>query len=197
MLVNAVYLRALGLEGLAATTTPASHAAEGMFGGWGDHFVTAAIAISTFGFLDLAILAPTRVYYAMAADGVFLPALARLHPIYRTPWLAIVIQTTWSCILAATGTYERLLNYVVFADWIFFGLTVSTIFVFRRRLPLDQRPGDSYRAPGYPIVPLLFVLVSAVVVLSVVRSDPSSAFRGALLLGLGVPVFLWFRRRPS
>ena len=197
VLVNAVYLRALGLEGLAATTTPASHAAAGMFGGWGDTFVTAAIAISTFGFLDLAILAPTRVYYAMAADGVFLPALARLHPIYRTPWLAIVIQTTWSCILAATGTYERLLNYVVFADWIFFGLTVSTIFVFRRRLPLDQRPDDAYRAPGYPIVPLLFVLVSAVVVLSVVRSDPSSAFRGALLLGLGVPVFLWFRRRPS
>jgi APA family basic amino acid/polyamine antiporter len=197
VLVNAVYLRALGLEGLAATTTPASRAAEGMFGGWGDNFVTAAIAISTFGFLDLAILAPTRVYYAMAADGVFLPALARLHPIYRTPWLAIVIQTTWSCILAATGSYERLLNYVVFADWIFFGLTVSTIFVFRRRLPLDRRPGDSYRAPGYPIVPLLFVLVSAVVVLSVVRSDPSSAFRGALLLALGIPVFLWFRRRPS
>jgi APA family basic amino acid/polyamine antiporter len=197
VLVNAVYLRALGLEGLAATTTPASRAAEGLFGGWGDNFVTAAIAISTFGFLDLAILAPTRVYYAMAADGVFLPALARLHPIYRTPWLAIVIQTTWSCILAATGSYERLLNYVVFADWIFFGLTVSTIFVFRRRVPLGQRPGDSYRAPGYPIVPLLFVLVSAAVVMSVVRSDPASALRGVLLLGLGVPVFLWFRRRPS
>ena len=87
--VNVVYLRALGLEGLAATTTPASKAAALMFGGLGDRFVTAAIAISTFGFLDLAILAPTRVYYAMAADGVFLPALSRLHPTYRTPWLAI------------------------------------------------------------------------------------------------------------
>ena len=129
VLVNAVYLRALGLEGLAATTTPASKAAEGMFGTFGDRFVTAAIAISTFGFLDLAILAPTRVYYAMAADGVFLPALARLHPRYRTPWLAIVIQSTWSCVLAATGRYEQLLNYVVFADWIFFGLTVGTVLV--------------------------------------------------------------------
>ena len=77
VLVNVVYLRALGLEGLAATTTPASKAAEGMFGALGDRFVTAAIAISTFGFLDLAILAPTRVYYAMAADGVFFPALAQ------------------------------------------------------------------------------------------------------------------------
>ena len=133
--VNVVYLRALGLEGLAATTTPASKAAAMMFGSLGDRFVTAAIAISTFGFLDLAILAPTRVYYAMAADGVFLPALARLHPRYRTPWVAIVIQSTWSCVLALTGRYEQLLNYVVFADWIFFGLTVATLLVFRRMLP--------------------------------------------------------------
>jgi basic amino acid/polyamine antiporter, APA family len=197
VLVNTVYLRTLGLEGLAATTTPASKAAAGLFGTWGDVFVTAAIAISTFGFLDLAILAPTRVYYAMAADGLFLPALARLHPIYRTPWLAIVIQSTWSCILAATGSYERLLNYVVFADWIFFGLTVGTVLVFRRRHPIADRPADAYRAPGYPVVPILFVLVSAAVVLSVVRADPSSALRGALLLALGIPVFLWFRHRPS
>ena len=197
VLVNAVYLRALGLEGLAATMTPASRAAEGMFGAWGDNFVTAAIAISTFGFLDLAILAPTRVYYAMAADGVFLPGLAKLHPIYRTPWLAIVIQSTWSCILALTGSYERLLNYVVFADWIFFGLTVGAVVVFRRRLPVAQRTADVFKAPGYPVVQILFVLIAAAVVLSVVRSDPASAARGAGLLALGVPVFLWYRSRTS
>jgi APA family basic amino acid/polyamine antiporter len=195
VLVNAVYLRALGLEGLAATRTPASNAAAGLFGDWGEVFVTAAIAISTFGFLDLAILAPTRVYYAMAADGVFLPGLARLHPVYRTPWLAIVIQSTWSCILAATGSYERLLNYVVFADWIFFGLTVATVMIFRRTHPLATRPPDSYRAPGYPVVQVLFVIVSAAVVLSVVGNDPASASRGALLLALGVPVYLWFSGR--
>ena len=195
VLVNVVYLRALGLEGLAATTTPASRAAEGMFGGWGDRFVTAAIAISTFGFLDLAILAPTRVYYAMAADGVFLPALAKLHPRYRTPWLAILVQSTWSCILALSGTYETLLNYVVFADWIFFGLTVGTVLVFRRRTPLSQRPADTYRAPGYPVVQILFCLIAAAVVISVVRADPSSALRGALLLALGIPVFYLFSRK--
>ena len=195
VLVNTVYLRALGLEGLAATTTPASKAAEGLFGSLGDRFVTAAIAISTFGFLDLAILAPTRVYYAMAADGVFLPALARLHPRFRTPWLAIVIQSTWSCVLAATGRYEQLLNYVVFADWIFFGLTVGTLLMFRKLVPLRDRPADSYRAPGYPVVQVAFMLISAAVVLSVVRDDPSSAFRGALLLGLGVPIFFWFRKK--
>ncbi|MEX1128724.1 MAG: amino acid permease [Vicinamibacterales bacterium] len=197
VLVNAVYLRALGLEGLAATRTPASAAAAGLFGGWGDTFVTASIAISTFGFLDLAILAPTRVYYAMAADGVFLPGLARLHSKYRTPWLAIVIQSAWSCILATTGTYERLLNYVVFADWIFFGLTVGTVIIFRRTVPLATRPEGSYRAPGYPVVQVLFVLISAAVVMSVIWNDPWSAFRGALLLALGIPIYFWYSSRTA
>ncbi len=195
--VNAVYLRALGLEGLAGTMTPAAAAAERMFGPLGDRFVTAAIAISTFGFLDLAILAPTRVYYAMAADGAFMPALATLHPRVRTPGLAIVIQTLWSCAFALTGEYGRLLNYVVFADWIFFGLTVATLFVFRRTHPLATRPAGAFVAPGYPWIPLAFVLIAAAVVVSVVGRDAWSATRGALLLALGVPVFYWFTKRTS
>lgn len=193
VLVNVVYLRALGLEGLAATTTPAADAARRMFGPVGDRFVTAAIAISTFGFLDLAILAPTRVYYAMAADGLFFPALARLHPRYRTPGAAIAVQTAWSCLLTLSGTYGQLLNYVVFADWIFFGLTVSTILVFRRTFPVARR-GPGFRAPGYPILPALFVVTALAIVFSVILADPVSAGRGALLLGSGVPVFYWFRQ---
>jgi APA family basic amino acid/polyamine antiporter len=165
-----------------------------MFGSMGDRFVTAAIAISTFGFLDLGILAPTRVYYAMAADGVFLPALGRLHPKYGTPWLAIAIQSTWTCVLALTGKYEQLLNYVVFADWIFFGLTVGTVLIFRRTFPLERRPPNSFRAPGYPVIQILFVLVAAAVVFSVVWADPRSAGLGALLLAAGIPVYYWFTR---
>jgi basic amino acid/polyamine antiporter, APA family len=195
VLVNVVYLRALGLEGLASTSTPAADAARRMFGSLGDRFVTAAIAISTFGFLDLAILAPTRVYYAMAADGLFFPALATLHPRYRTPGIAIAVQTTWSCLLAFSGSYGELLNYVVFADWIFFGLTVLTLLVFRRMVPLDQRPRLSFHASGYPILPILFIGVAASVVLSVVWADPRSASRGALLLAAGIPLFYWFNAR--
>jgi len=193
ILVNVVYLRALGLEGLAATTTPAADAARRMFGPLGDRFVTAAIAISTFGFLDLAILAPTRVYYAMAADGAFFPALAQLHPRFRTPGVAIAVQTAWSCILTLSGTYGQLLNYVVFADWIFFGLTVSTVVVFRRTFPLARR-GPGFLAPGHPILPVLFVLTAAAIVLSVILADPRSASRGALLIAAGVPIFYLFRR---
>ena len=194
VLVNVVYLRALGLEGLAATNTPAADAAQRMFGSIGDRFVTAAIAISTFGFLDLAILAPTRVYYAMAADGLFFPALARLHPTYRTPAIAIAVQTTWSCVLALSGSYGQLLNYVVFADWIFFGLTVVTVLVFRHTLPLDRRAPGSFTAPGHPLLPALFVTIAAAVVLSVVWADPRSAWRGGLLLAAGIPLFFWFSR---
>jgi basic amino acid/polyamine antiporter, APA family len=192
---NVVYLRSLGLIGLAETTTPAANVARHVFGTAGDTFVSGAIAISTFGFLNLCVLAPTRVYYAMAADRVFIPALARLHPRFQTPSLAIVAQSTWSCVLALTGTYDRLLNYVVFADWIFFGLTVVTLLTFRRRLPLDKRSPDAFRAPGYPVVQVLFCAIAAAVVLSVVRADPSSAVRGAFLIALGIPVYYWYARK--
>jgi basic amino acid/polyamine antiporter, APA family len=131
----------------------------------------------------------------MAADRVFIPALARLHPRFQTPSLAIVAQSTWSCVLALTGTYDRLLNYVVFADWIFFGLTVVTLLTFRRRLPLDKRSPDAFRAPGYPVVQVLFCAIAAAVVLSVVRADPSSAVRGAFLIALGIPVYYWYARK--
>src|SRR5688500_15719534 len=132
VLVNVAYLRLQGLEGLAATATPAADAAARALGTGGDKFVAAAIAISTFGFLDLAVLAPTRVYYAAAADGYLPAALARLHPKYGTPALAIVIQALWAVMFVVTGTYGDLLDSVVFADWIFFGATVAALFVWRR-----------------------------------------------------------------
>ena len=92
------------------------------------------------------------------------------------------------------GALRGLLNSSSFADWIFFGLTVATLLVFRRTHPLSERPAGSFRAPGYPVVQIAFVLVALAVVMSVVRADPSSAWRGAALLGLGVPVFYWFTR---
>jgi len=193
--VNIVYLRALGLEGLATSSAPAAEAARRTFGPSGDVFISSAIAISTFGFLNLSILAPTRVYYAMAADRVFVPALSTLHPRYATPGLAIIVQSAWSCILALTGSYDQLLNYVVFADWIFFGLTVLTVLTFRRQVPLGTRPADSFRAPGYPVVQVLFVLTAAAVVASVVGAAPAAAAKGALLLALGVPVYYWYAAR--
>src|SRR5204862_5116175 len=137
---------------------------------------------------DLSILAPTRVYYAMAADRLFVPALATLHPRYATPTLAIIVQSTWSCLLALTGSYEQLANYVVFADWIFFGLTVLTVLTFRRKVPLATRPPDTFRAPGYPAVQIAFVLIALAVVASTIGAAPSAAAKGAALIAVGIPV---------
>jgi basic amino acid/polyamine antiporter, APA family len=189
--VNVAYVRALGLGGLAATATPASDSARLLFGTAGDRFVTAAIAISTFGFLNLCVLAPTRVYYAMAADGAFFPQVARLHPRYRTPSLAIVLQSTWAIALTMTGTYGQLLDYVVFADWIFFGLTVASLFVFRRTMPDAPRP---FRAWGYPVTPALFVGAAIAIVISVIRVSPVQSAIGAALMAAGVPAFYYWKR---
>jgi APA family basic amino acid/polyamine antiporter len=197
LLANIAYLRTLGLHGLAGTTTPAADTV----GRWlpnGDRFISAAIAISTFGFLNLAILAASRVYYAMAADGAFFPALARLHPRFQTPAAAIVLQSSIAIVWALSGEYDRLLGTVVFADWIFFGSTVAGLFVLRQRsVRAGLKTGSStgFRTPGYPWLPALFVLVSIVVVASAVYDAPLRQATGAGLLLLGVPVYYFFKRR--
>jgi basic amino acid/polyamine antiporter, APA family len=195
VLVNLAYLRVLGVAGLAATTTPASATLGAAFGTAGDRLAAGAIAISTFGFLNLGVLAPSRVYYAMAADGALPRSMARLHPRFRTPTVAIGVQSAWTITLALTGTYAQLLDSVVFADWIFFGSTVAGIFVFRRRLPVHER--TTFRDPAYPIGPAVFVLAAAGVVASVIASAPRQAAMGTLLLATGVPVYLFFTRRRS
>ena len=139
--------------GLAATHAPAADAARRMFGASGDVFVSGAIAISTFGFLDLSILAPTRVYYAMAADRLFVPALATLHPRYATPSLAIIVQSTWSCVLALTGIVRsaRQLRRLRRLD------LLRPDGADRAHVPAHaarsaSAPADAFRAPGYPVV---------------------------------------------
>jgi len=201
LLANVTYLRVLGAPGLAASAAPAADVMRAVRGSGGATVIAAGIAISTFGFLNLVILVSPRVYQAMAADGAFFPALARLHPRFRTPAAAIVFQGLWGILLTLSGTYGQLLDYVVFGDWIFFGLVVSTLFVYRRREGPPGRGaatlGGTYRAWGYPWTPLLFVLAAAYVVASSVASNPRNAAIGASLLALGVPVYLFWRARSA
>jgi APA family basic amino acid/polyamine antiporter len=196
-LVNFVYLKTLGHGGLANTMTPAADTVNAILGTAGDRLIALTIAISTFGFLDLTMLAPTRVYYAMAADGVFFDQVAKLHPRYQTPSLAIVLQTGWAILLLLTGTYAQLVDYVVFADWIFFGLAAATLFVFRKRYPLAERPSGTFATPGYPFVPGAFVLVAIWIVMSVLWTSPVSSGIGVLILLTGIPAYMFWARRPS
>jgi APA family basic amino acid/polyamine antiporter len=200
LLANVTYLRVLGAPGLAGSAAPAADVMQAVGGPGGSALIAAGIAVSTFGFLNLVILVSPRVYQAMAADGAFFPGLARLHPRFRTPTAAIVFQCLWGILLTLSGTYGQLLDYVVFGDWIFFGLVVSTMFVYRRRDAAAGGPGQSagtYRAWGYPWTPALFVLAAAYVVVSSVASNPGNAAIGASLLALGIPVYFFWKARSA
>ena len=195
VLANLTYIQTLGASGLAASDAPASDAMARLLGPAGRTLITAGIAISTFGFLNLVILVTPRVIQAMAADGLFIPQLARLHPRYRTPTAAIVLQGIWALLLVWTGRYGELLDYVVFADWIFFGLSGIALMVFRARERRAPGAYTGFRTPGYPILPLFFILAALYVVAGSIASNPVNAFRGVMLLALGVPVFLYYSRR--
>jgi APA family basic amino acid/polyamine antiporter len=195
LLVNLVYLTTLTREGLAATTTPAADAVRRLFGSGADRWIAAAIAVSTFGFLDLTLLAPTRIYYAMASDGVFFPSLSRLHPRFATPHLAIGLQALWGILLVWTGTYAGLVDSVVFGDWIFFGLTVAAVIRFRGTHPVASRGAGSFVTPGYPVLPILFVLAAAYVVVGAIVSNPLRTGVGVLLMAAGIPIYVVCSRR--
>jgi APA family basic amino acid/polyamine antiporter len=190
--VNFTYLRALGVPALAASHAPAADVMGAYFGPAGRRLIAAGIAISTFGFLNLVILVTPRVYQAMARDGLFFARFAELHPRTRTPVAAIAVQGVWAVGLLLSGSYGQLLDYVTFADWIFFGVTAATLFVYRRR---DRADGTRYRAPFYPVSVLLFCAACLYVVAGAVASNPWNAARGTLLLAAGVPVFLFWSRR--
>jgi len=200
LLANVAYLRVLGLAGLAHSTAPAADVMRALLGPAGGTLIAAGIAASTFGFLNLVILVTPRVLQAMAADGVFLPRLAVLHPRYRTPALAILVQAGWATVLTLSGTFAQLVDYVAFGDWIFFGLTVAGLFIYRARERLPGAPPEpvreAFRVPGYPWTPALFVLAALYVVASSILANPRNALIGAGLLALGVPVYLLFARSP-
>ena len=195
LLANVVYLSALTREGLAATTTPAADAVRRIFGPGADRLIAAAITVSAFGFLDLTLLAQTRIYYAMGADRLFFEGLGRLHPRFQTPSLAILVQAAWGIVLVLTGTYADLVDSVVFGDWIFFTLTVAAVFLFRRRFPLSNRSAGSFRTPGYPWFPAFFVVTGVAAVASAIASNPQRSLIGTALLATGVPVYFFYARR--
>src|SRR6266566_2173855 len=133
LLTNVAYLRVLGVDGLAASTAPAADTMRLLLGPAGGKIITAGIALSTFGFLNLVILVTPRVLQAMAADGVFFRRFAALHPAYQTPTAAIVALAVFAVALTSTGTFRQLVDYVTFGDWIFFGLCVAGLFVYRAK----------------------------------------------------------------
>jgi APA family basic amino acid/polyamine antiporter len=194
--VNFVCVRALGPAGLAATHVPATDVMRLAMGERGASIVTLGITISTLGFLSQSILTAPRVYFAMAEDGVFFRSVARVSQRTHAPVMAIVLQSVWTIVVALTGKYEQILNYVVAMDFLFFGLTATTLFVFRKRARLETVEESGFRVPGHPSTTILFITASWLVVANTIYKYPANSLLGFAILLLGLPVYwLWSRRQ--
>lgn len=193
--VSAICLRVLGPAGLAATSTPASDVMRAALGETGATLIAGGIAISTLGFLSQGILTAPRVYFAMARDGLFFRAVATVHPRTHVPMVAIVLQGLLATIIALSGRYEQILNYVVSVDFIFFGLTAVALLVLRRRAARSGEAAPAFRAPWHPWTTLAFVAAAWLVVASAVAKYPENTLVGLGILLAGVPVYFLWRRR--
>src|ERR1035438_10299960 len=194
--VNVVCLKVLGPAGLAATRTPASAVMRAALGERGAQWIAMGIAISTLGFLSQGILTAPRVYYAMARDGLFFETVGRLSARTGAPVVAIVLQGVFATVIALSGRYEQILNYVVSVDFISFALTAGALFVFRHR-DAGGRGDGIYRAPGHPYTTAAFVLTCAGIVASTIAAYPANSAVGLLILLAGIPVYWYWHRRKS
>jgi basic amino acid/polyamine antiporter, APA family len=188
--VNFAYLRALGAEGLATTSTPASTVMRNSLGARGAQLMAAGIAFSAFGFLAQSMLTGPRVYFAMAKDGVFFRGVANVHPRTHAPIVAILLQGIWAIVIALSGSYGQVINYVVAMDSLFFGLTAVCLFVLRQR-----NSSTTFRMPGHPWTTLFFIAAQWLVVVSTFANDPRRAFLGLGFALLGLPIYFVWRKQ--
>ena len=195
--VSWVCLAGLGPAGLAATETPASALMRRTLGQRGATFIALGIAISTLGFLSQSLLTMPRVYFAMATDGLFFRSVARVSRRTHAPVVAILVLAATSTAVALSGRYDQILGYVVFADWVFFGLSAASLFVLRRRRIGGDLSAIRFPVPGHPWTTGGFVLVSALVVLSTVRAYPTNTAIGLAVLLAGLPAYWLLTRRTS
>jgi basic amino acid/polyamine antiporter, APA family len=191
MLMNAGVQYVLPANAIAASPRPASDAVALVLGRVGAGIVSAGMAVSMLVGLNGTIMSGARVPYAMARDGYFFRALADVHPRFHTPSSALIVQAALSIALLLLGAnFRQLFSLAIFAEWLFYMIAGSTIFVFRRREPQAERP---YRMWGYPIVPALFILVAAALLCYTFKNDWPNSGYGLLVIAAGIPMFAYFR----
>jgi APA family basic amino acid/polyamine antiporter len=206
-LVSVAYLLVLPLHGDPNGATVAArgiqYAAEDrvatavlgqIFHTGGAWLMAGAILISTFGCANGMTLAGARVYYAMSRDGLFFKSVGRLHPKYKTPVAGLIVQAVWTVLLCVSGSYSQLLDYIIFAELVFYILTITGLFVLRFKQPNAARP---YRAWGYPVLPALYIAMAAWICIVLLRYKPQYTWPGLVLVLLGIPVYLFWSRRTA
>jgi APA family basic amino acid/polyamine antiporter len=206
-LVSLGYLLVLPLQGdpngATAIARGIQHATEDrvatavlgqVFHAGGAGLMAAAILISTFGCANGMSLAGARVYYAMSRDGLFFKSVGKLHPRYKTPAVGLMVQAAWTVVLCVSGSYGQLLDYIIFAVLVFYVLTIAGLFVLRFKRPHAARP---YKAWGYPVLPALYILMASWICVVLLRYKPQYTWPGLALVLLGIPVYLFWSRRPT
>jgi APA family basic amino acid/polyamine antiporter len=157
----------------------------------GGTVVSLLILISVVGTLNGCYLTSPRVYFAQARDGLFFRRFGEVHPVHGTPGFAIVAQAVWSAVLLLTGSYESLIDYALFGIWIFYGLMIAAVIVLRRTRPDLPRP---YRMWGYPVTPIVFLLITLWFLVNMLMTRPAASFAGLGLILTGIPAYFLWRR---
>ena len=192
LLVNTGYMLLLPVDTIVTSQKVAADAVSTIipFGGL---LVAGIIAISTVGTIGIYTLSAPRIYYAMAADGLFFKSIAWVHPKFKTPVYAIILQSVWAILLLLFwGTVENLITYTVSIEWIFYALAAAGIFIFRKKLRNAER---AYRTFGYPVTPVIFIGITIWFVINIMINKPLHMITGLIFLLLGVPVYLIFRKK--
>ncbi len=191
--MNAGIQRALPAATIARSAVPAAVANEAALGAWGISLVSVGMIISMLATLNGTVMSGGRVPFAVARDGYLFKALGEVHPKFHTPGLALVIQALVAIVLIVVGgAFRELFSLAIFAEWLFYVLAASTIFVFRWREPNVNRP---YRTAGYPVVPALFIGTAAILLCYTFFSNLRDSIGGLVVILLGIPVYLWFARQ--
>lgn len=191
LLTNIAYFYVLDARAVAGSDRVAAEMMRLLLGSPGAGAVSLAAMISIFAALNGSILSGSRVPYALARDGLFFRRFAHVHPGHATPGFSIIALSLWACVLVLSGRYDQLLTIVIFPSWILYGMAAAAVIVLRIRQPQTHRP---YRTLGYPIVPLLFVFVAVLLIFFTLRNSPRESGIGLVLIALGVPFYLRWRR---
>jgi APA family basic amino acid/polyamine antiporter len=191
VLANLAYLHVLSIPEIAASDHVGATAAERVLGSGGGRLVAAVILLSIIGTLNGCFLTSPRVYFAQARDGLFFAKFTEVHPRFRTPSFAIVAQAGWALVLLLSGTYETLIDYAMFALWIFYGLMVLGVILLRRSRPDLPRP---YKMWGYPVTPVIFVAVAAYFIGNTAINRPGPSLAALGLIASGVPVYFFWKK---
>jgi APA family basic amino acid/polyamine antiporter len=192
VLINVAYLYVLPIDVMAKSPLVAATAAEKIFGPNGASIISIAVIISTFGALNGSILATARVPYAMARANLFFRGLGKVHPQFGTPYVSLIVQGMWSCVLVMSGSFDTITDYVIFAAWLFYMLGAFGVFVLRKKMPDAERP---YKVWGYPYTPAIFVIFSFLFLVNSVISDTSNTMMGLILIAAGLPMYFFWKYR--